>query len=912
MSPSPQRLLVIDGTALAFRAFFAMPPLTDSNGRPSGALHGFITSVLRVIELESADYVVVAWDRPEPTFRHKLSKDYKANRDELDDDLRVQFPWMREAMDLLGFAQLDEVGFEADDLLASLAVQGSKDGLQVRLCANDKDLAQVVSDQVQLCPPPKRDAPISEMGPSEVEEKFGVPPEQMAEWQALVGDSSDNVQGIPGIGPKRATTLLQKYGDLDSLLERGPEEEKGKLRENIESHGDTARAALELVTLVTDIDLPNWESMRPNERNHDKLKQFCMDHSLESMARRFAEEAGVDSTSEEKEEGEQNNTYQRTDHLVDHPQALQALLDGLQSSGGFAIDTETTAIDPLRAKLVGISFSWKDGEAWYLPYNLPEPLLGPQGEDPSELLRPILANPSIPKYAQNLKYDAHVLERAGLPVSGWEFDTMIAHFLVDPISPHNLDALALRYLGLQKIPTSDIIGKGKNALTMDLVPIEDVARYACEDAEATFRLVAPLRKQLKSAGAEKLFHELEMPLACILQRMEAHGIRLDKDGLRELGKNLSGRHSQLEDRIFEIAGEPFNLNSPKQLGPILFEKLNIQELAGKKKVKRTKTGYSTNAATMEGYRGIEIVDLLMEYRHLTKLIGTYVEALPTFVHPQTGCIHTSYHQAVASTGRLSSSNPNLQNIPIRTEVGKEIRRAFIPQQDDWILVALDYSQIELRVVAHLAGDPELQQAFRDGADVHARTASLVFGVSAEDVTAEMRSRAKTINFGILYGMGPQRLARELKISFPEARAFIESYFEALPGVRNWLDETLEGAKEHGYVETFFGRRRPVPELQSEDARVRASAENVAVNTPVQGTAADLIKMAMLKVQKALDDSTLQARMILQVHDELVFDCPKQELEELIELAQTAMESVADLDVPLSVDSGFGKDWATAH
>ena len=489
---------------------------------------------------------------------------------------------------------------------------------------------------------------------------------------------------------------------------------------------------------------------------------------------------------------------------------------------------------------------------------------------------------------------------------------MIAHFLVDPISPHNLDALALRYLGLQKIPTSDIIGKGKNALTMDLVPIVDVARYACEDAEATFRLVAPLREQLKSAGAEKLFHELEMPLACILQRMEAHGIRLDKDGLRELGKNLSRRHSQLEDRIFEIAGEPFNLNSPKQLGPILFEKLNIQEQAGKKKVKRTKTGYSTNAVTMEGYRGIEIVDLLMEYRHLTKLIGTYVEALPTFVHPQTGCIHTSYHQAVASTGRLSSSNPNLQNIPIRTEVGKEIRRAFIPQQDDWVLVALDYSQIELRVVAHLAGDPELQQAFRDGADVHARTASLVFGVPAEDVTAEMRSRAKTINFGILYGMGPQRLARELKISFPEARAFIESYFEALPGVRNWLDETLEGAKERGYVETLFGRRRPVPELQSEDARVRASAENVAVNTPVQGTAADLIKMAMLKVQKALDDSTLQARMILQVHDELVFDCPQQELGNLIQLAQTAMESVADLDVPLSVDSGFGKDWATAH
>ncbi|MDP6128038.1 MAG: DNA polymerase I [Planctomycetota bacterium] len=910
MTGKPPRILVVDGTALAFRAFFAIPGLTDSDGRPSGALYGFIMSLLRVLEAEPTEKILVAWDRGEPTFRHKLCKDYKATRERMDDDLRVQLPWMREVIDLLGLSQMDEVGYEADDILASLAVQGADAGYEVRLCASDKDLAQVVSNRVRLCPPPRKNDPIAELGPEEVKSKFGVLPEQMAEWQALVGDSSDNVQGMPGVGPKRATALLEKYGNLESVLSKGPLEEKGKLRENLEAHGDTVRHALQLVTLVRDLDLGPLDAMAPKTRDLLGLRNFCEQHSFDSLAARF--ETNPLSSADKEHPSDTPSPGDRDYRLVNTPELFDQLINGLQSSQGFAVDTETTSLQARKARLVGISFCWEEETAWYVPLNLEPPLRDSKGRPPIEALAPILANSSIPKTGQNLKYDAHILERAGAPVAGWEFDTMLAHFLADPLSPHNLDALSLRYLGLRKIETSELIGKGKNQTTMDLIPIEDVSRYACEDAQATWLLRAPLEKELASTGSKELFENLEMPLVQVLQKMEAFGIRVDRERLTEMERFLSRRQLELENIIFEISGQPFNLNSPKQLGPILFEKLNIQEAAGVKRVKRTKTGYSTNAATLERYRGIEIVDALLEYRHLSKLRGTYVEALPGHIHPETGCIHTSFHQAVASTGRLSSSDPNLQNIPIRTELGREIRRAFIPREAGWVLVSADYSQVELRVVAHLANDPALIQAFQEGTDVHARTASLVFEIPQDEVTADMRSRAKTINFGILYGMGPQRLARELKIPFQEARDFIEAYFDALCGVRSWLDRTLAEAREKGEVRTLYGRRRPMLELQSGDGRVRASAENVAVNTPVQGTAADIIKRAMLRVDSALSNSKLQARMLLQVHDELVFECPQEEVEPLSTLIKREMEGAADLVIPLRVDIGSGPDWASAH
>jgi|FLOH01.1.fsa_nt_gi DNA polymerase I len=962
--PERPLLLVIDGTALAFRAFFAIRGLTDGEGRPSGALYGYIAALLRALEDHPATSVVVAWDRSEPTFRHLMDATYKANREDLDEDLRMQFPWMREVTELMGIPSLDQAGFEADDIIASLGVQASAKGWAVRMFTADKDLAQVVSEHVLQCPPPKQSGDAVILGPNEIEEKYGLPPTQMAQWQALVGDSADNIKGMPGVGPKRATQLLQKYADLEDVLARGPQEEKGKLAENLAEHADSVRLALKMVTMVTDMEVPAAADLAPAIADFVAVQEFCTNHNLNTLAKRFAEFSksgslpGLSSTkvtttsvaptpvtsrsaasptpfnltpslfgasegpasAATTASGTLDSATTRATaamlagdyRLVKTTDDLIALRDGLFASDGFAFDTETTSIDPMRAKLVGMSFSWELGKAWYVAENLQPPALGPDGEDAVEFLRGVLEDPTIRKYGQNLKYDAHVMRRRGVKIQGWEFDTMIAHCLVDPASAHNLDAMSLHMLGIEKIPTKALLGSGKNVLTMDLVPIEVVAEYACEDADATFRLVAPLRAGLINAGAEKLFQDVEMPLVGVLERMEAEGITVDRERLAEMRITLGKRQLELERKVFDLAGEPFNLNSPKQLGPILFERLKIQEIAGVKRVATTKTGYKTDAETMEKYAGIAIVDALLEYRKITKLIGTYVDALPGYVHPETGRIHSSFNQAVASTGRLSSSNPNLQNIPIRSDAGREIRRAFIPRQAGWVLLSADYSQVELRVVAHLSQDPALISAFRDGADVHARTASLVFGVAAEDVDSEMRSRAKAINFGILYGMGAQRLARETGFSFKEAQNFIEQYFEALPGVRKWLDQTLEDARATGEVRTLLGRHRPADGVNSSDGRVRSAAENVAVNTPVQGSAADLIKVAMLHVEARILKEGLAARMILQVHDELVFDCPQSEVEQLSILVREEMESAFPLDVPLKVDLDYGPDWASAH
>lgn len=900
MTEAP-RLLLIDGPYLAYRAYFAMPGLTDAQGRPSGALFGFLQSLLKVLAEQPAEYVAVAWD-PARTFRHDLSAEYKATREKMDQDLLAQLSWMVEAVQLLGIASLERDGYEADDLMASLATQAARQGVESVLVAADKDLAQVVSERVTLAPPSKSGEAKTPLRPREVEEKFGVPPERMVDWQALVGDSSDNIRGIPGVGPKRATDLLKKYGDLETVLARGPQEEKGKVAEALGLHAAAARRARALVALRTDLALGPVDSLRRRPVDAGRMREFCRAHGFETLLERFSQDAteGVAAASD------------RDYRLVDSAAKLAQLRRGLEQSGGFTVDTETTGLDPLRARPVGVSFSWQEGVAWYVPLNLDPPLRGPQGEDPVVYLAPVLADARVPKRGQNAKYDMHVLERAGAPACGYDFDTMLAHFLVEPTAPHNLDNLAARYLGLRKIATEELIGRGKNQVTMDMVPVADVARYACEDADVTNRLIAPLREQLRACASEALFREVELPLVPVLQRMEAAGVRVDRERLAALERRLSARQAELENAIFAQAGRPFNLNSPKQLGPILFEKLKIQELAGVRRLARTESGYRTDAETLEQYRGVPIVDALLEYRQISKLRGTYVEALPAYIHPVTGCIHTSFHQTVASTGRLSSADPNLQNIPIRSELGREIRRAFVPHLPGWHMVSADYSQIELRLAAHLAAEPALIQAFRDGADIHRRTAALVFKVPEAEVTPAMRARAKTINFGVLYGMGPNRLSRELGISFAEAKAFIERYFQTLPMVRAWLDQTLEEARRTGEVRTILGRRRPVPELQSNDGRVRAQAENVAVNTPLQGSAADLIKVAMIRVDARLRREQLAARMLLQVHDELVFDCPPEELERLEALAREEMEGVWQLSVPIRVDVGHGPDWASAH
>lgn len=932
MASSRPKLLAVDGTALAFRAFFAIRNLTDDMGRPSGALYGYLASLLRALEELPHDHVVVAWDRSEPTFRAEIDPQYKANREDLDEDLRMQFPWLREATELLGIQSLDMARMEADDILATLAVQGAAKGWEVEVYSSDKDLAQVVRPYVWQIPPPKQGDPMVKLGPKEIEEKYGLPPERMAEWQALVGDSTDNIKGMPGVGPKRATTLLQKYPTLDEVLKRGPEEEKGKLAENLGNFKDQVGLALELVTMRTDLELGAYEEFGQVDPDYAGLAAFCQDHSLNTLGRRFEawrkeEEAKAakakqtpslfdDPVADDAEEEALSISAQRYAdgeyRLVDSVEALDELCQGLESCGLFAFDTETTSIDPMRADLVGMSFSWEDDRAWYVAMNLPEPMPELSPEALLARFKPILENPELPKCGQNHKYDAKVMRRAGVDIQGWAFDPMLAHFLTQPSSAHNLDALSQSYLDLDKIPTKELLGTGKKATTMDLVPIDKVATYACEDADATWRLIAPLQKELEETGTEKLFREVEMPLALVLAKMEEQGIHVDSERLQQMQEDLSARRDAAAANIFEICGKEFNLNSPKQLGPILFEELKIQDEAGVKRVGRTKTGYKTDAGTLEKYADIEVVQSLLEYRQLTKLIGTYVEALPEYIHPETGNIHTSFHQAVAATGRLSSSDPNLQNIPIRSEAGRAIRRAFVPRHKDWIMVSADYSQVELRVVAHLSEDEALTKAFQSGADVHATTAALIFDAAPEEVDATMRSRAKAINFGILYGMGPQRLARETGLTMQEAKDFIAQYFAKMPAVRAWLDATLETGREEGEVRTLLGRRRPVPELNSSDGRVRSAAENMAVNTPVQGSAADLIKLAMLKVDAALEASSLQASMLLQVHDELVFECPASELDALQDLVRREMENAYPLSVPLKVDIGHGPDWASAH
>ena len=923
-----KRLLVVDGTALAFRAFFAIRGLTDRQGRPSGALHGYMASLLRALDDHEPDLVAVAWDLPKPTFRHKLLPAYKANREELDEDLIAQFPWVREATELLGLPCFSQEGFEADDLIASLAVQGEEAGLEVRLFTSDKDLAQVVSPHVLQCPPPRRDDAGVEMGPSEVKEKHGVLPEKMRDWQALVGDSTDNVPGMPGVGPKKATLLLDKYGDLETVLTRGPEEEKGKMAENLAAHADLARQALELVTLRTDLELGAPGDLAPAPRDESALQAFLDDHDLTAITRRLNRErpAILEAASapasesptlfdepEAEDLAEEAHEEAGDYRLVDSPKALAALLKKLESSGGFAFDTETTSVDAMRADLVGMSFAWTEGEAFYVPLNLEDGLEGPGGEDPVSFLRPVLEDPQVPKTGQNIKYDLQVMARHGVDLEGITFDTMVAHFLVHPDEHHNLDALSLRYLDIRKVPTSALLGRGKDAITMDQVPVDQVREYASEDADATFRLARPLARELAQHGLEELFSSLEMPLLPVLARMEREGVAVDPARLEALSETLGTRMGELASTIFELAGEEFNLNSPKQVGPILFETLKVHREAGIKPPGRTKTGgWRTNAATLEKYAGVPAVDALLEHRRVSKLLSGFVEALPHFVHPETGRIHTSFNQAVAATGRLSSSDPNLQNIPIRTPEGRKIREAFIPREKGWTLVSADYSQVELRLLAHFSKDPALCAAFDEGADIHRRTAALVAGIPEEKVDAESRARAKAVNFGILYGMGPQRLARELGFSMIEAKDFIENWFATLPKVRDWLDQTLADAEKTGETRTLLGRRRPVPDLGSSDGRVAAFSRNIAVNSPIQGSAADLIKLAMVKVDARIRDEGLRARMIIQVHDELVFDCPDEELPALETLAREEMEAAYPLKVPLVVDLGRGSDWAAAH
>ncbi len=898
------RVFLLDGTALAYRSHYALirAPLTSSRGQNVSALFIFANTLFRILEQEHPDFLAVAFDPKGKTFRHERYAPYKATREKTPEELIDLFPALRELVTGFRAPIVEAEGYEADDVIATLAVQAAGAGHEVFIVTGDKDFLQIVSPRIKLYNILRPDKDVEIQGEEAARAKFGVAPEQVVDVLALMGDSSDNVPGVAGIGPKTAMQLVAALGGLDQIYAHLDRVERPLVREKLAQERANAFLSKELVTL--DLAAPvafDLEAFRCRGPDPARLGPLFRTFELDSLMRRIS----VDQSHDE-------HAYR----IVRDRDTWERFLGELKAADGFVFDTETTSLDPLRARLVGIAVSFREREAYYLPANLDPPLFGGARPDLDHFLEALagpLADPAVGKRAQNAKYDLLVLRRHGADVRGIDFDTMIASYCVSPGElQHNLDHLALKYLNFRKVATSELIGRGRQQITMDQVDVARVGEYSCEDVDITGRLIPLLRREMEQAGVSDLFASVEMPLMSVLADMEEAGVAVDVSLLRELSTELGRRIGGLTERIHKLAGEAFNINSPKQLGAILFDKLAVHQQTGSRKPRRTKTGWSTDAAVLEQYGGHPLVDALLEYRGLVKLKGTYVDALPELVNPATGRIHTSYNQAVAATGRLSSSDPNLQNIPVRSEDGQRIRCAFVPGAPGRMLLSADYSQVELRIMAHLSADQHLLRAFRAGEDVHRWTASLIFGMPAQEVPPDLRARAKTINFGVMYGMGAQRLAAATKMTVKEATEFIAAYFKTFSGVKRYLDETLARARRDGYVTTLLGRRRYIGELDSPHARVAAAARNIAVNTPIQGTAADLIKVAMIRLHQRLRERGLKGRMILQVHDELVLEAPEDEVEDLKTLVVEAMQGALELSVPLVVDVGVGRNWLEAH
>ena len=906
-------LFLIDGHALAYRSYFALirNPLTNSRGENTSAVYGFIRMLLLLLRKYDPEYLAVVFDSGGETERHREYPDYKANRESMPDDMENQLSLIVEVLEALGVTVVEEEGYEADDILATLALRAAGRGIDVKILTGDKDLFQMLSDKVHIIRPGRGTALEDECGPEYLEDRFGLRPEQIVDLLALMGDSSDNIPGVKGIGEKTALKLLHEFGSLDGILGSIEEVEPGHVRKKLEEGSGSALFSRELVRLK-DVPLEmDIEDLAPGERDEERLADLLIDLEFHQMLNELSLDMGG---KEEETEGEEYGIVGRDE--------LAGLAERLASSDEFVVDVETTSLDPLEAEIVGISFSTEEGKASYVHVSGSdggdkEGFLGElvDGEDRRGVplgevrntLGPVLADPKIGKIGHNIKYDLLVLESHGLTVGGVAFDTMIASYLLDPERrSHSLDSLAVDFCRHRMIPYGELFEKGDRVKNIRTVPLERLARYSCEDADYTMRLVGPFRESLEEAELGRLFSEIEMPLCLVLERMEREGISIDTGKLEALSGEVSKEMKRLTCIIHEQAGEEFNVNSGRQLQRILFDKLGL------KPVRKTKTGYSTDMEVLSQLASEhEIAERIIEYRQLAKLSGTYIDALPKLVNRETERIHTSFNQAVTATGRLSSSDPNLQNIPIRTELGRKIRSAFIPRPGN-VLLDADYSQIELRIMAHLSGDESLLEAFRAGADIHTSTAARIGGVAEEEVDAEMRGRAKTINFGVMYGMGARGLSRQLGITVEEAKSFIEEYFERYPGIREYIESSKEDVRRKGFAETLLGRRRMLPDIESEDGRVRSFSERIAINMPIQGTAADMIKVAMVRIDKAITDAGLRSRMILQVHDELVFDVVPDELGEMKRIVRELMESAVELNVPVRVDMGAGADWLEAH
>lgn len=943
-APSERKLFLIDAYALIFRAYYAFikNPRINSKGLNTSAIFGFTNALLEVIRNEAPSHLAVVFDPPGGSFRNEAYPEYKANRDETPEDIKRSVPWIFQVLEGLNIPAISQPGFEADDVIGYLAKEAAAAGFDVYMMTPDKDFGQLVTDRVRMYRPGRGGEPAEVWGPDEIREKFDVDdPLQVIDLLGMMGDSADNIPGIPGVGAKTASKLIRQYGSLEGVIEHASEL-KGKLKERVEEHAELARMSKELATICLDIPMEHsWDAMLMQEPNAESLGATLEDLEFRTLARRilgttasepsadkdvqagnvpdlpaqldlFGTPAGAVDAIEAFEVPAEASGYRTLKDVQPHYRMVancadrDALLAELDRAKAFAFDTETSSLDTMQTALVGIAFSTKANSGWWVPaqtndWNESELI---------EALQPVFANPDKLAIAHHFKFDYKVLARRGMNFKNQVFDTMVAHYLIQPESSHKLDRLAESELGYATIPITALIGPaGKDQKSMADLPIESLTDYACEDADIAFQLRDRLKPQLEAVAATHLFEEVEMPLVRILADMELEGVRIDSEALFAYGEELGRDIDVLSDEIHAHAGQAFNIDSPKQLGPILFEHLDI-----KANIKKTKTGqYPTGEDVLEKIKDTHpIVPAVIRYRKLKKLKSTYVDPLPKLVMTETGRVHTTYQQTVAATGRLSSKDPNLQNIPIRTEEGRAIRKAFIPRDADHVLLAADYSQVELRIAAALSQDQGLVDAFVKGEDIHTATAAKVFGVASEEVDREMRSQAKAVNFGILYGQGAFGLAQNLGIPRTEAKTIIDAYFAQFGQLKAFTAACVDAVREKGYAETVLGRRRYLPDIQSNNATVRAFAERNAVNAPIQGSAADIIKVAMVRMNKALEESNLKARMIMQVHDELVFDVPINEVTALESLISNAMSNAVELSVPLVVEMATGSNWLEAH
>jgi DNA polymerase-1 len=883
-----KKLFLIDASAYFYRAFFALPNLSTSEGLPTNAIYGFTTMLQKLIKEQNPHYIAAILDCPEPTFRHEAYQEYKANREEMPDNLSAQIPYMKDVFQAFNIPAIEKPGYEADDIIGTLAKQAVVDGVEVVIVTGDKDMHQLVGPGITLLDTMKNTVSDADA----VTEKYGVGPEKMVDMFGLMGDSVDNVPGVPGIGPKTAVSLIQQFGSIDGVYENLEKVSKKKVKESLEKFKEQAYLSRELVTIDTRVPLDStWKDFRMNAPDEEILRSLYKKFEFTRLLKALSPEKQIDKT------------YQ----LVTDRQAIAGLFSQLRQQSCFALDLETTSEDPIRAEIVGISFACKDNEAFYVPVahrNLKDQ---PEKEFVLSQLKPLLEDSSIKKTGHNIKYEYIIFKKHGITLRGITCDTMVASYVLNPSKyKHSLDAVSLDYLDYRTTAYKDVVGTGRKALTFDQVPIEEAKDYACEDSDITLILSHKLLPKVKESGLEDLFYRIEMPLIKVLAEMEMTGVKVDMDHLKKLSVEFGKELETIEKKIYDVAGEKFNINSPKQLGGILFEKLNLPVQ------KRTKTGYATDISTLTELSKMHPLPAeILSFRSLAKLKSTYIDNMPALVNQASGRIHTSYNQTVTATGRLSSSEPNLQNIPIRTEEGIRIREAFICGPG-WKILSADYSQIELRILAHLSEDETLIDAFLNNEDIHSRTASEIWGVKPGEVTAQMRREAKVINFGIIYGMSSFGLSRELDIEPRIAQEYIDDYFRKYQGVRSYLDTVLKNARKKGYVATLMNRRRYLPEIKDRNAGVRKFAERTAFNAPIQGTAADLIKIAMIRISEALKAQNLQSRMIIQVHDELVFEVPEKEIETLSSLVKKEMEGVLDMKVPLKVDINWGKNWREAH